>query len=60
MGNLHQPVLLNETITLLGCRSGGVYVDGTIGEGGHAYREPDGCENHGGEGWDGLEDLEGN
>jgi len=37
MGNLHQPVLLNETITLLGCRSGGIYVDGTIGEGGHAY-----------------------
>jgi len=37
MGNLHQPVLLDETITLLGCRSGGIYVDGTIGEGGHAY-----------------------
>jgi len=45
MGDLHQPVLLDETITLLGCRSGGVYVDGTIGEGGHAYQIFQSCSN---------------
>ena len=37
MVNTHQPVLLEETISLLGCQPGGVYVDGTIGEGGHAF-----------------------
>jgi len=37
MANLHQPVLVNETLKLLNCRPGGIYVDGTIGEGGHAY-----------------------
>jgi len=45
MGDVHQPVLLDEAITLLGCRSGGVYVDGTIGEGGHAYQIFQSCPN---------------
>jgi 16S rRNA (cytosine1402-N4)-methyltransferase len=43
MDNLHQPVLLDEAITLLGCRSGGIYIDGTIGEGGHACRILQSC-----------------
>ncbi|MGH9751093.1 MAG: 16S rRNA (cytosine(1402)-N(4))-methyltransferase RsmH, partial [Candidatus Polarisedimenticolia bacterium] len=32
----HHPVLLEETIRLLGCRPGGRWVDGTAGGGGHA------------------------
>jgi 16S rRNA (cytosine1402-N4)-methyltransferase len=32
----HEPVLLEEAIASLNCRSGGVYVDGTVGGGGHA------------------------
>jgi 16S rRNA (cytosine1402-N4)-methyltransferase len=32
----HSPVLLRETIDLLGCRPGGLWVDGTVGSGGHA------------------------
>jgi len=35
-GPLHKPVLLQDTIELLGCREGGTYVDATIGLGGHA------------------------
>ncbi len=33
---MHQPVLLEEVIRLLAVRDGGVYVDGTLGSGGHA------------------------
>jgi len=32
----HKPVLLQETIELIGCRPGGTYVDATVGLGGHA------------------------
>ncbi len=32
----HIPVLLKEVVSLLLCRPGGVYVDCTLGEGGHA------------------------
>ncbi|MFA5181412.1 MAG: 16S rRNA (cytosine(1402)-N(4))-methyltransferase RsmH [Syntrophales bacterium] len=32
----HKPVLLREVIASLGCKAGGVYVDGTVGGAGHA------------------------
>ena len=32
----HLPVLLEEAVTSLNCREGGIYVDGTVGGGGHA------------------------
>lgn len=32
----HRPVLLTEVVRLLDVRSGGVYLDGTVGAGGHA------------------------
>jgi 16S rRNA (cytosine1402-N4)-methyltransferase len=35
MGETHIPVLLTETIDALGVRSGGRYVDGTLGRAGH-------------------------
>jgi len=35
---LHQPVLLQEAVDLLGCRDGGVYVDCTVGMGGHSEK----------------------
>jgi len=33
----HEPVMLRETVDSLGCRPDGVYFDGTLGGGGHAY-----------------------
>ncbi len=33
---IHQPVLLRETVSALGCRPAGCWVDCTIGAGGHA------------------------
>jgi len=36
MAHVHEPVLCKEAITLLNCRQGGMYVDGTVGDGGHA------------------------
>ena len=33
----HQPVLLREVVASLGCRGGGVYIDGTVGGAGHAF-----------------------
>jgi len=33
----HRPVMLMEAIASLNCRQGGIYLDGTIGGGGHAY-----------------------
>lgn len=34
----HRPVLLDETVDLLNCSGGGLFVDGTLGGGGHAAR----------------------
>lgn len=38
MADFHQPVLVNEAVSMLNCQPGGIYVDGTIGGGGHAYQ----------------------
>jgi 16S rRNA (cytosine1402-N4)-methyltransferase len=36
MTAFHRPVLLEEAVAFLNCRPGGIYVDGTVGGGGHA------------------------
>lgn len=33
----HTSVMVREAVDLLDCRPGGIYVDGTVGGGGHAY-----------------------
>lgn len=35
MGYEHKPVLLQETIDYLNCKPEGIYIDGTLGRGGH-------------------------
>ncbi|MCK4535179.1 MAG: 16S rRNA (cytosine(1402)-N(4))-methyltransferase, partial [Syntrophobacterales bacterium] len=35
--SFHEPVMLREAVDSLRCRPGGVYFDGTLGGGGHAY-----------------------
>ncbi|MBN2438500.1 MAG: 16S rRNA (cytosine(1402)-N(4))-methyltransferase RsmH, partial [Deltaproteobacteria bacterium] len=37
MDVFHKPVLVGEVIASLRCRTGAVYVDGTLGGGGHAF-----------------------
>jgi 16S rRNA (cytosine1402-N4)-methyltransferase len=37
MDAFHKPVLIAEAVASLQCRSGAVYVDGTLGGGGHAF-----------------------
>jgi len=37
MDAYHVPVLLKETLDLIHCKPGGLYVDATLGDGGHAY-----------------------
>ncbi len=44
---LHHPVMVDEVMEMLAVRTGGVYIDGTLGEGGHTlalleWSEPDG------------------
>jgi 16S rRNA (cytosine1402-N4)-methyltransferase len=41
--NIHTPVLLQETISLLAPVDGGIYVDGTLGLGGHAEKILQSC-----------------
>lgn len=43
MMRLHKPVLLERAVQLLNCRDGGLYVDCTLGMGGHAERILQAC-----------------
>ncbi|MFA4901420.1 MAG: 16S rRNA (cytosine(1402)-N(4))-methyltransferase RsmH [Desulfobaccales bacterium] len=40
---MHEPVMVGEVLVGLNCRSGRLYVDGTVGEGGHAAAILDHC-----------------
>src|SRR5512139_843353 len=47
MAEVHDPVMVAEAVAALGCRPGGLWVDATIGAGGHAaaileHTAPDG------------------
>ena len=47
MCSFHIPVMQREVVESLGCHPGGIYVDGTVGGGGHAseilrHTAPDG------------------
>lgn len=35
--SFHQPVMPEEVVRFLACKPGGIYVDGTLGGGGHAF-----------------------
>jgi 16S rRNA (cytosine1402-N4)-methyltransferase len=41
----HRPVLLRETIELLGVKHGGLFVDGTLGLGGHSEAILEACQD---------------
>ena len=43
----HTPVMLREVLDLLRCHSGGIYVDATVGTGGHAAAILEGCQPDG-------------
>lgn len=43
MAEHHVPVLLRETLALIDCRPGGLYVDATLGDGGHAFHLLESC-----------------
>lgn len=47
MNDYHKPVLVNEVMQYMRCREGGIYIDGTIGGGGHALEI---CRRIGGDG----------
>jgi 16S rRNA (cytosine1402-N4)-methyltransferase len=47
MESAHRPVLLEETIEYLQCQQDGIYIDGTIGRGGHTEVIFDKIENQG-------------
>ncbi|MBZ4666447.1 16S rRNA (cytosine(1402)-N(4))-methyltransferase RsmH [Mahella sp.] len=47
MNDYHKPVLVNEVMQYMRCREGGIYIDGTIGGGGHALEI---CRRIGGHG----------
>ena len=36
MAEEHIPVMVNEVLHYLNCRANGIYVDATVGDGGHA------------------------
>jgi len=47
MSNEHKPVLLDETIEYLNCKEDGIYVDGTLGRGGHTAALLENIEDEG-------------